>query len=260
MTRKKPRPRIRPTPAHVSGVEPEVAAEDVLSPEEPINIEVDEVVAEPEVIAVPQQSAFDRRFHEARVRENDGDLSGAIAIYRELLLEQPNDIRVRNNLGCLYEKRGDGVLALEQFEAARSLDPENVAVLLNVGGALANLGRFELAERDLRQAQKLDPSRSDVFLQLGLMFFKRGLYDSAELELKRAIELDPANAAAYFYRGESLNHLQRMDEALEALERTVELEPTNARAYYIMGILFDKKGLPQQAMPMYKKSREAAAR
>ena len=213
-----------------------------------------------EELVAPQQSAFDRRFQEARALENAGDLAGAIALYHELLLERPTDIRVRNNLGCLYEKRGQPVQALEQFEAARAIDPDNVAVLLNVGGALATLGRFDVAERDLRQAEKLDPSRSDVYLQIGIMNFKRGLYDTAELELKRASDLDPANALAYYFRGEALNHLQRMDEALEALERAVDLEPGNARAYYIMGILFDKKGLPQQAMAMYKKSREAAAR
>ncbi len=251
--------RTRPPQAFAATIDQDEA---VL--EEPVEHELapaeTEDVKASEAFVTPQQSAFDRRFHEARVLENDGDAAGAIALYRELMLENPGDIRVRNNLGCLYEKRGQPVQALEQFEAARTLDPDNVAVLLNIGGALASLGRFELAERDLRQAQKLDPSRSDVYLQIGIMYFKRGLYDSAEAELKHASDLDPANALAYYFRGEALNHLQRMDEALEALERAVELQPGNSRAYYIMGILFDKKGLPQQAMAMYKKSREAAAR
>ena len=207
-----------------------------------------------------ERSAFDHRFYEARMLENDGDVDGAIAIYRELALENPADIRVRNNLGCLYEERGQGLLALEQYEAARALAPDNVAILLNVGGALVSLSRFEQAERELRRAQKLDPSRADVHTQLGTMFFKRGLYANAEIELKRAVELDPESGNGYFYRGESLNQLGRVDEALESLERAVQLQPNNARAYYVMGLLFDRKGWSEQATAMYRKAREAPSK
>jgi len=202
----------------------------------------------------------DHRFHDARQREQLGDIAGAIEIYRELLLDDPQDVRVRNNLGCLYEKRGEFQRALEQFEAARAVAPDNVGVLLNVGSALASLSRFEPAEKELRRAQKLDPSRSDVYTQLGIMYFKRGLYANAEVELKRAVELNSENGVAHYYRGESLNHLSRVEEALEALQRAVQQQPGNLRAYQIMGILYDKKGMPQQANEMYRKMREVAGK
>jgi Tfp pilus assembly protein PilF len=44
------------------------------------------------------------------------------------------------------------------------------------------------------------------------------------------------------------------------LERAVQLHPGSSRAYYIMGVLFDKKAMPEQATVMYRKAREAAAR
>jgi Flp pilus assembly protein TadD len=42
------------------------------------------------------------------------------------------------------------------------------------------------------------------------------------------------------------------------LERAAQLQPGHARTYYVMGIVFDKKGRPQDAESMYRKAREAA--
>ena len=66
----------------------------------------------------------------------------------------------------------------------------------------------------------------------------------------------PDNGLAFDYRGEALNRLGRVEEAIETLERALELTPGNGRAYYTLGILFDKKSLPEKAAVMYRKSRE----
>lgn len=206
---------------------------------------------EPDVVASEEE-----RLEEARARLRAGDFDAAASICRDLLLDDPGNVRVRVLLGQIYEQQGDSYQALEQYEAARSADPDNVEVLSRLGMVLATLGRFEQAERELRRAQRLDPNRADVHATVGILHFKRGLYGPAEVELRRTIELDPDHAAAHFYRGESLNQLGRVDEALEMLTRAVQLQPNNARAYYTMGILYDKKRLPQQAEAMFRKARE----
>ena len=43
------------------------------------------------------------------------------------------------------------------------------------------------------------------------------------------------------------------------LQRAVQLQPNNGRAYYIMGLLFDRKNLRQEAQQMFRKAREAPA-
>ena len=43
------------------------------------------------------------------------------------------------------------------------------------------------------------------------------------------------------------------------LERAVRLQPRHARTFYVMGIVFDKKGRPQEAAAMYRKAREISA-
>ena len=198
-------------------------------------------------------------FNQARELENAGDLDAATEVYRQLLLEDPAHVRARNNLGCLYEKNGRHVQALEQFEAARSHAPDNIDIIVNIADSLCSLSRFDQAERELRRAQKLDASRADVYLHLGIVYFKRGLYAQADAELRKATDLAPNSALAYLYRGESLNQIGRVDEALEMASRALTLDPSNSRSYYLMGILYDRKRMPQQAMDMYRRSREVAA-
>ena len=177
---------------------------------------------------------------------------------RQRVLDNPNDVQSRVRLGQLHDKRSEPLLALEQYQAAVTAEPDNPLVVLQFAQALTNLNRFAEAERELRRVLKLEPDHGMLHLQLGTISFRRGLYSQAEIELKRAIELLPDAAYAYFHRGESLNQLSRIDEALDMLERGVALDPTYSRAYYIMGILYDRKSRPQEAGAMYKRAREVA--
>lgn len=213
----------------------------------------------PESAPVAVRATGEMLFQQARDLERAGDVDGALEQYRQLLLEDPGNVRAHNNLGCLYEKKGQHLLALEQFEAARALAPDNIEIILNIADSLSFLSRFEQAERELRRAQKLDASRADVYVHLGILYYKRGLYAQADIELRKAIELSPDNALAFLYRGESLNQIGRVDEALEMVTRALQLQPNTSRSFYLMGILYDKKRLPQQAMDMYRRSREIAA-
>lgn len=200
--------------------------------------------------------ADDPRLERARELEAGGEVAGAIGLYREVALEQPEALGPRLALGTLYERQGEHVLSLEQLEAAREIAADNVDVLLGMAAALTELKRYDQAEAALRRALRLEPARAGVHASIGTLSYKRGLYGQAEQELKRALDLDPALGIAYFYRGECLNQLGRVDEALEMLERAVQLHPRNARAFFTMGILYDRKHLPQQAAAMYRRARE----
>lgn len=187
----------------------------------------------------------------------DGAADDATLEYwRGRVLGDPADVAARRRLARVLDARGEALLAVEQLEAARSLQPDDEGLIVELTQAQTALKRFDAAERELKRALKLHPESADVHLGLGVISFRRGLYAQAEHELKRALELDPESGSAYFYRGEALNQLSRVDEALDMLERATQRQPANARAYYVMGILYDKKGRPQEAAAMYRKARE----
>ena len=196
------------------------------------------------------------RFTEARELVAQGRIDEAITLYRDIVIDQPNSLKARNNLALLYDGTGQHERALEHFESARSIEPDNVEVMSNLSAALISLGRFDDAERELRRAMKLQLENVEVRANMGILYFRRGQYVHAENELRWVCERDPNHAAAHFYRGEALNRLGKVDKAIEVLEQAVRLQPRNAKIYHTMGILFDKKQMPAEAAQMYRKMRE----
>lgn len=186
----------------------------------------------------------------------DASDDAALDHWRDLVLREPSNVAARRRLARVFELRGESMLAVEQLEAARSVQPENLDLIVELANANIALRRFDAAERDLRRALRFQPDHAPVHLALGVVSFRRGLYAQAEQELRRSLELNADSADAYFYRGEALNKLSRVDEALDMLLRATQLQPDNARAYYVMGILYDKKSRSQEAAAMYRKARE----
>ncbi len=205
---------------------------------------------------VEELSEVERQFREARKAAHEQRFEAAIQGYREVVALDPQHVRARNNLGVLLDRSGRHGAALEQFRAALAEEPSNTEVLSNAGAALAALNRFDEAEARLREALRLDPSGVDVRANLGILFVRKGLYAKAESELRWVCERNEDHGAAHFYRGEVLNRLGRVDEAMAVLERAARLQPDNPRIYYLMGILYDKKHLPDRAGPLYRKARE----
>jgi len=208
---------------------------------------------EPEAVVLPPAGELLAR---AKELVKDGRVDDAARMYRAILTENPSSVKARNNLGAMHEALGQYDLALEQFEAAAKIEPENIEVLNNLGSLLGVLGRYEEAEALLSRARRLAPDDMEVRASVGILHFRRGIYGVAESELRWVCERDAEHGDAFFYRGEALNRLGRYDEAMAALEHATVVQPQNAKAYYTLGILYDRKHLPEEAALMYRKARE----
>jgi len=239
-------------------LQPDDEHDDEVPPQESIRPDrrglVFELVDDPSESAAPTTAAD--RLDRAKELSESGRIEEASALYRGILTDNPGSLGARIGLGRLFEAGGQHGLALEQFEAAVKLEPESVEVLNSLGSVLGALGRYDEGEAFLRRAARLAPDSSDVRANLGILFFRKGLYAQAEAELRWACEQDQGHGNAFFYRGEALNRLGRFDEAMRALEHAISLQPTNGKAFYTLGILYDRKHLPEEASIMYRKARE----
>jgi Flp pilus assembly protein TadD len=77
-------------------------------------------------------------------------------------------------------------------------------------------------------------------MTLGVLLSRRGLWIEAVPYMRRAVEAPAGLRAAY--------------------ERAIELEPQHSRALYGLGIVLDRLKKPDDAIRMYRRSREAAGR
>jgi tetratricopeptide (TPR) repeat protein len=199
-------------------------------------------------------------YADARAAAEEGRVTDALRLYRELVAQYPRHLRARNNLALLLDAAGDHQGALAELDRALELDPEHTTLLTNRGALLGALGRYAAAERDLRRVLRVEPANVEALFNLGVVMTKKGLWGEAVPHLRHVTELAADRGAAFYYLGEALNHVDDLLGALAAFQRATELQPGNARALYGLGIIYDRLARPDDAALMYRKSREVARR
>jgi Flp pilus assembly protein TadD len=75
---------------------------------------------------------------------------------------------------------------------------------------------------------------------------------------RRSIELGGKEVGTYVCLGEALNCTDDLIGALSAFERAVDIDPDNERALRGLGVVYDRLGRSEQAVEMYRRSRNAA--
>lgn len=125
-----------------------------------------------------------------------GDVEGAKKVYQELLKQNPNDIRVLNDLAwILQEKDRQYDAALELANRGLSLAPKDQHLLDTRGTILANMpNRLADARTEFERLLELAPSDSQrqakTLLQLGQVCARLNDVAGAKQYVTRALEID----------------------------------------------------------------------
>jgi tetratricopeptide (TPR) repeat protein len=121
--------------------------------------------------------------------------------------------------------------AIQDFDAAITLDPGLTHAFLNRSIAWAELGAFDRALADLDRAQRIDPSNPLVFNSRGGIYSDSGEFDKAIADFGRAIALKPKLAEAYVNRGSVYLQHRQYDRAIADLDAAVRY---GARNLYVL--------------------------
>ncbi|HUU29779.1 MAG TPA: tetratricopeptide repeat protein, partial [archaeon] len=97
------------------------------------------------------------------------------------------------------------------------------------------------------------------YFSLGQILYRRGLYSESISVLKRADELEANNPEALFLLGEAYNKIDEIDMAVSCFETVLKYQQDNPKVYYNLGILYDKKGMPEKASLMYRQAKELSS-
>ncbi len=121
----------------------------------------------------------------------DGNLTGALAIYEDILVRRPGDLLVSNNFAAITTEIKDDQESLQKAVnvAAVLADSENANFLDTYGWALVRVGRVDEGVAVLERAARLAPSFADVLLHLGDAQIQAGDREAGEETLNKLIEL-----------------------------------------------------------------------
>jgi serine/threonine protein kinase len=156
-------------------------------------------------------------------------------------MEPPYANRYRKQLAKVFLERGKANLprkldmAMNDFEAARSLNPGNHEVYCELGKAFMQCGKYEEALNQYEQSIAILGENPDAHFNLGYIFLVRKEYASAAREFEEVIKLKPPYLGdAYVNLGIARYNAGHLKEALMALTKALHVDPKSTRiASYI---------------------------
>lgn len=165
-----------------------------------------------------------------RQARRQGDLTQAIACFREAARINPASVAALNNLATALQAQGDGAGALLHLRQALERAPHRALLHCNLGGLLQLQGDLASAIAAYRQALTLQPGIFLAHFNLGKALAAQEHWEEALGALDAARDLQPNHAALHLERGRVLTRLGRSQAALHAYEQALALDP-NSQAY-----------------------------
>lgn len=170
------------------------------------------------------------RIRIARSLDDEGRTDEAIAAFRALAEEYPDDPEPLTQLGHVLRQHERFAEAAEVYDEAvarlESVGESDAALLYARGIALERSNRWERAEEDLLKALELGGDQPYVLNYLGYSWVDRGMHvERAEEMIRKAISLRPQDGFIADSLGWVYYQTGRFPEAVEELERAVALEP-----------------------------------
>ena len=159
---------------------------------------------------------------------------------------------VYNNLGIVYEERGDREEALVQFREAARLDPGYVAPHVLMGSTLLATGRFQEAARELERAARMQPNDPLIHWQLAKAYKRAENFLGVVEQLQAVRQLDPKDTE-YVYQSARAY----LDLSAWCFQQLVQVQPNSARAYQALGENFRAEGRPEIAIHAFQRAVDA---
>ncbi|MBN8731478.1 MAG: tetratricopeptide repeat protein [Acidobacteria bacterium] len=154
-----------------------------------------------------------------------------------------------HELGLLHRARGEFGLARAAFEKAIALDPDRPEPHGNLGALLLASGDPDRAGAALREAIRIQPDYSDAHDNLANLLAAAGDFPQARAHFEIALRLRPSDARTHYNFAMALGRARLIDEARQQLESAVRADPAFLEARLVLADLLVATQQPQAAIP-----------
>ena len=191
------------------------------------------------------------------ILERGGDRAGAIACYRQALVEAPADHELWAAAAALLAAEGRTGEAAEAWQGAlesSTYDPDAAArYRLALANTLAIGGerRAAVAHYDLLLAR--DPQNVEAVFHRAVAYMQENETLAAIEGFRRTLELDPGHARAENNLGVLFQLLKEHPRAIEHYRRAIRLDPSFHAALYNLGCARQEFAEPRAAVAVFRK-------
>jgi superkiller protein 3 len=181
-----------------------------------------------------------------------GRFEEAEALFRRVLDQGGKEAYVYNNLGLVYQQRGEHEPAVAQFREAVRRDASYIAPRVALGVSLMELGRMKEATSELERAVELAPQDPLPRRELARACERAGDWPGAVEQYRALRDLAPEEPESAYQLGKA--YLRLSEWCLRALK---DAEPRSARFYQAQGHTYRVQGQTDLAVRAFQRAAEA---
>jgi Flp pilus assembly protein TadD len=181
-----------------------------------------------------------------------GRLDEAEAAFRRVIDAGAGVAYVHNNLGIVYQQRGQHAKAAAEFREAIRLDRAYAAPRILLGASLVAQGKTAEAQSELRKAVQIAPREPLARLELARALQSAGDWAGAVEEYRALTRIEPTNPD--FRYGLGTSYLRLSEQCLREISRVA---PQSARVHQAQGHGLRVQGRPDQALAAFARAAEA---
>lgn len=175
-------------------------------------------------------ASLERLFAEGVQAQKAGQLEVAEKDFLEVLRHGGKVSFVYNNLGIVYQMRGEHSRAVEQFREAARLQPDYAPPRILMGASLLAMGKVAEATRQLELAVKLQPREPLARLQLAKAYARAENFLGRTEQLRTLRKLAPQEPEYAYQLGDA--YLKLAGWCAQEMDR---INPRSARVYQMLG-------------------------
>ncbi len=187
----------------------------------------------------------------ANIHESLKEYDQAIGIYSQIL-KITKRASVYISRGRTYGEKGELEKAIDDFNAAISLDPKNALAYRNRGNVFNIKGDSKKAIEDLTKAIDLNPTELEYYKVRASLYSSIGNFEKRIDDWNKIIELNPKYQYAYINRGKAYKENGKFRKAMEDFNKAISLyhksKPIKAVAYFERGYLYHTLGRQGNAL------------
>ena len=197
--------------------------------------------------APPLPAPLERLFMEGVEAQKAGQLDVAERAFLQVLRQGGKVAFVHNNLGIVYQMRGDHSKAIAQFREAVRLQPGYAAPHLLMGSSLLALRKVPEAIHELERAAKLQPKEPLTRLQLANAYERTNNFRGVVEQFRALRELAPQEPEYAYQLGDAYLKL-----AGWCAREIVRLNPRSARVYQTLAENYRVQGQLERAIRIFQ--------
>jgi putative PEP-CTERM system TPR-repeat lipoprotein len=181
----------------------------------------------------------------------EGNVRGAIVLYKNALEKDANDLAARTGLASAYQESGSLDLAEQEFQKVLLQNPSSHDILLQLAAIAIDNGDPQKGLAEIERFHSIvSPTAESLTLQ-GRAYGASGDLSEAENLFNQAVALNPSYAPAHLNLAKT--YLQRNDivRAEQRLRETIALDDRQFEAYFLLAPLVTARGEIENALQLY---------